>query len=290
MKIEESRANDPAQLKRRIKELEAQSQGTPAPVEKIVEVPTEVRVEVPVFGEGEVEQLRDIAENLRGMAKDAMNVADGIMAKIERVNSSTIIEPPLGVTPPVTEGVEPQPATTKKPTAKPTTPARKGSNLSESQQKILNALRAFRALGLNTVSRSNVAVFADTRPTSGGFRNNLSFLRTAGLIDYPQSGRVTLTSDGVRLAQAPSNIATLEQLHQAWYSKLSGSQAVILKQLIHIYPKQIHKASLADLIEVTATSGGFRNNLSALRSLGLIDYPQSGFVTATSLLFPQGLK
>jgi hypothetical protein len=36
----------------------------------------------------------------------------------------------------------------------------------------------------------------------------------------------------------------------------------------------------------SATSSGFANNLGALRSLGLIDYPQRGQVMATDLLFP----
>jgi hypothetical protein len=43
---------------------------------------------------------------------------------------------------------------------------------------------------------------------------------------------------------------------------------------------------LAEEAEQSATSGGYSNNLGALRSLGLIDYPVPGQVVATALLFP----
>ena len=41
--------------------------------------------------------------------------------------------------------------------------------------------------------------------------------------------------------------------------------------------------------EASPTSSGFSNNLGRLRSLGLVDYPESGTVAATPLLFPVGL-
>ena len=41
---------------------------------------------------------------------------------------------------------------------------------------------------------------------------------------------------------------------------------------------------LAEVIEVRPTSGGYFNNLGALRSLGLIDYPEPGYVKAEPLV------
>jgi hypothetical protein len=39
---------------------------------------------------------------------------------------------------------------------------------------------------------------------------------------------------------------------------------------------------------VPVTSGGFKNNLGALRTLELIDYPAAGQVVALPVLFPTG--
>ncbi len=65
---------------------------------------------------------------------------------------------------------------------------------------------------------------------------------------------------------------------------------IIVRALIEIYPDALTRADLADVTEQSASNGGYSNNLGALRSLGLVDYPQSGHVAATALLFPAGLK
>ena len=57
--------------------------------------------------------------------------------------------------------------------------------------------------------------------------------------------------------------------------------------LIDRHPEAMHRTELATAVGNSATSSGFANNLGALRSLGLIDYPQRGQVAATALLFPE---
>lgn len=59
----------------------------------------------------------------------------------------------------------------------------------------------------------------------------------------------------------------------------------ILEQLIEIYPSSLAREDLAERVSVPATSGGFKNNLGRLRSLGLTDYPLPGYVVALPLLF-----
>lgn len=162
--------------------------------------------------------------------------------------------------------------------------------LSTSQQRILDALAQFEALGLTTPHKSNVAVFADVSPTSSGYQNNLGRLRTLNYIEYPGSGRVSLTVFGRALANPTQAIRTLADLHQAWYGRLSRPQGKILSVVIAAYPHAVGKNDLAERAGQSATSSGYQNNLGALRSLGLIDYPRAGFVVATTLLFPDGLR
>ena len=158
------------------------------------------------------------------------------------------------------------------------------------QQRILNALAGFAAVGLHQVARANVAVWAGVSASSSGYGNNLGTLRTLGLIDYPKGGYVTLTAAGRKIAQAPREVLhSAGALLDAWCSKISAPQAKILRALHAAYPKAIERGALADAVGVSRASSGYGNNLGTLRSLDLIDYPRAGFAAATALLFPEGL-
>ncbi len=143
--------------------------------------------------------------------------------------------------------------------------------------------------GYDFVSKSNIAVFSDQSPTSSGYANNLGRLRALGLIAYPAGGTVALTSAGLERSNGSLDIATLDELHRAWFSKLALPRVNILNELIRIHPRDIQREHLAEAVGQSATSSGYANNLGALRSLGLIDYPRQGYVAATELLFPEGL-
>jgi hypothetical protein len=164
------------------------------------------------------------------------------------------------------------------------------TDLSAPQTRILEALASFRALGIDAVARSNVAVFAGASPTSSGFANNLGWLRTRGLVDYPAGGAVAITEAGLACVGEARPIRSLAELHEAWCAKLTRPQAAIVQALCDTYPLDIERVRLAGLVGQSATSSGYANNLGALRSLGLIDYPSRGRVAATSLLFPEGLR
>jgi hypothetical protein len=58
----------------------------------------------------------------------------------------------------------------------------------------------------------------------------------------------------------------------------------IIEVLIGIYPESVAKVDLADAAGTRATSSGYRANLSALRSMGLIAYVD-GQVVAQPVLF-----
>lgn len=157
-----------------------------------------------------------------------------------------------------------------------------------SQQRILDTIAWFEALGIDAPSRAALAPMAGSRPTSGGFKNNLGALRTAGLIDYPTGGRVALTPEGRAQATPPAVTPTDEALQDAVFAAVTNSQGAILRTLIAEYPHTLPREQLADSVGVPPTSGGFKNNLGALRTLELIDYPLPGHVVALPILFPTG--
>jgi biotin operon repressor len=121
----------------------------------------------------------------------------------------------------------------------------------------------------------------------GGYFNNLGKLRSAGLIEYPQPDRVTLTEHGRALA-APPQALSQDQMQEALCRRVGPAKAAILRALIEVYPKALAKDALAERLGVSRTSGGYFNNLGALRTLGVIDYPAPGTVQALPVLFLEG--
>lgn len=158
------------------------------------------------------------------------------------------------------------------------------------QRKVLAALARLESVGVTAPDRANVAAFAGYTASGGTFQNYVGSLRSAGLVDYPSSGLVALTEEGRAAAEWPDAPATLRDLHDAWLEILPGPHARILEALIYEYPVPLTREQLAEQTGYTAGGGTFQNYLGRLRSLGLADYPASGEVVATALLFPEALR
>lgn len=156
---------------------------------------------------------------------------------------------------------------------------------SSSQQRVLDALAWLESVRVPQAKKTQLALMSRQSPTSSGYTNNLGALRTAGLLDYPAPGFVHLTDAGRAQARAPDEPPTTEALHVSLYRRLSGSQAAILKALIEAYPEDVDKVQLAETAGQSVTSSGYTNNLGALRSLGLVDYPKPGRAVALPVLF-----
>jgi len=156
---------------------------------------------------------------------------------------------------------------------------------SSSQQRILDALAWLDSVGIPEAKKTQLALLAEQSPRSSGYTNNLGALRSAGLIDYPLPGMVTLTEAGRSVAAVPELPPTTEALQRSALARLPKSQGRILRALIAVYPQELGKAELAERADQSPTSSGYTNNLGALRSLGLIDYPSSGWVVALPVLF-----
>ena len=170
--------------------------------------------------------------------------------------------------------------------AKPASPPPQG-DITQPQQRILDAMARLEALGLTALHKTQVAALAGVSPNSGSFANNLGRLRSLGLIDYPQPGTAAFTEAGQRRARFVTTPPTLSDLHQAWLEIVTGPQARILREVMSTYPQAIAKEDLAKCIAVSPESGSYANNLGRLRTLGVIDYPKRGYVRAKDVLFPR---
>ncbi len=72
---------------------------------------------------------------------------------------------------------------------------------------------------------------------------------------------------------------------QSCLALLSASQQKILRALYEAHPKAIAKSELAEQAGASATSSAFGNNLGALRSAGMIDYPAPGEAKCADWIF-----
>jgi uncharacterized protein len=156
--------------------------------------------------------------------------------------------------------------------------AESNGDLSSAQLRILSALAEAEALGRAQVNRTFLAALAGVSSTSGGFRNNLARLRSLALIDYPQSEFVAMTESGRGKAPEVDPPASAQEMLERCKALFSSSQAALLDALAKSFPEAMERDELAAATGVSETSGGFRNNLGALRTAGMIDYPTQGQV------------
>lgn len=163
--------------------------------------------------------------------------------------------------------------------------------VSRPQQRMLNALATIAELTRSDRAPRNViAALSGQSPKSSGWDKNLSTLRTKGLIAYPSSDTMSLTPDGTAIATPDASITSLADLHAAWRDLVSGPQWRMLDALIAAYPDAMDRSALAASSGQSPASSGWDKNLSTLRSLGVIDYPNASEAVATELLFPPGLS
>lgn len=169
------------------------------------------------------------------------------------------------------------------------TPLVVSDGISTPQQRMLDALASFEAIGVNQLAKSHVAVYSDQSSRSSGFRANLSSLSAKGLIERVDSDTIRLSDGGRSLANATAAPASLEELHDAWRSKVSTPQRLMLSLLIGAHPNGIEKDDLARGSGQSPLSSGYRANLSTLSALGLVKR-ESGCIVASDLLYPKGLR
>jgi hypothetical protein len=153
-------------------------------------------------------------------------------------------------------------------------------------QRILNALAWWKALGHDQPLNEQVAFIAGYSHTSTGYTNPRGALKTAGLVDYPQPGRVGLTDAGAGKAEAPDAPPTGDELRRRVLGKLPGPQQRILSVLIEAYPDALSNEDCAVRAGYSHTSTGYTNPRGNLKMLNCATYPSSGQVRASDWLFP----
>lgn len=303
--IAEAEANDPKVLRRQVLDLTAElaaersREGTEVDPEEIAaEIRDAVDHEVAAAVKHVREQyaplvlkLRSDISSLGGSIENALDAVEGSFERLQELQEDDDLsfqamdaaERPVRV---------PQPRAAPAPV--PAAPRRDGptaEGLSPPQQRMLDALASFEALGVRDMGRGAVAVMSSQSPKSSAFDKHLRVLKNGlGMIVYPQSGHVALTDAGRAVANAPTIPTTLASLHGAWLSKLLAPQGRMITALVEIYPGGMSREDLAETTGQSPKSSAFDKHIRTLRSFGIAWYPEQGHVAATELLFPAGLR
>lgn len=134
------------------------------------------------------------------------------------------------------------------------------------EQRVMDALAFWDALGFQSPSREQVAFVAKYSVKSGGFRNTLGALRSRGLIDYDGGDIVAKSLPELMAFPSFNDLA----------SRLSGPQLRVLEPLKD--GAEWTRPDLAEQAGYSPTSGGFRNTLGSLRTQKILDYGKGGTV------------
>lgn len=302
--IERQKADDPKALRARIAELEREAKATSIGVSAlskaaVQKAPKVQRIEVPVLSAKDRKLIARASEHAEASCSKAAELAKAVSylsVRITRLTEHAIrAQPPVlfdgdFVGPTENLSIRSLSASSRRPKAAPPKVMANGdAPVPPARQKILNGL-AFvdQVLGSRDADRDQLAFLSDQSPTSGGYANNLGALRGAGLIEYPAKGRIALTEAGRAMAVVENVPATSAELHAIVQRRLPPARWRIVATLIDAYPGDVDRAELGERSDQSPTSGGYANNLGALRSLGLIDYPSRGRVVATPALFLEG--
>lgn len=305
--IERAKATDPRELTKRIRELEktlagrATSGPHPAPEPEVVKIPvlddalvarlegavsllTTARDAAEAAAGDLLQRARQAAEDFGRSADRITEAADAIAATLTSARNTTTES--ARAERPARAGTQTPQASAA--AARPRAEAPIHTGVTPARQRLLDALRSLENIGVTPAGRTQLALWAGVSPKSSSFTNNLGGLRTAGFIDYPSAGSVALTGDGRALAAPVDQMLTDEDLHHKVQGLVTPSRWRILEALIAAYPDAVSRDVLAEAAGMSASSSSFTNNLGALRSLGLLDYPSPGHVVATGILFVDG--
>lgn len=295
--VEAQKANDPKSLKAKVAELEKllAARVKPAPAPK-VETKTVDRAVIKDAQLARIETLLEqgdsVAERCVVAARDAMalfgKAADRTAAvgltlqvnlqELRAAIASTKAPAPIRAPHPIAgvhraEGerthaqrIAPQPRAMKP-------AASDGTALTGPQLALLTALAWWRAMGHDAPTKAQLAGKARWKPKGSNLRNRLSELHSAGLVEYPRAGEVSLTAAGVDAAPQPNMNETLIDSVRAM---LTGPQGVVLEALLE--HGQRGRDALAEVIGWEPGGSNLRNRLSELSAMEIVEYPTKGSV------------
>lgn len=274
--IERVKENDPKELRRRIRDLEARlARQKPQieVVEKVVEVERVVEVPrlVEVVPEWVMKRATELDWDLQHLREDFADFFEAL----ENIQSGKDERPKPEVRlprQPLAERVKAERAKVVVPTQATDTTITGGA------RRMLEVLAWYP----KELTRTMLATLAGLKASSGTYSNYLSILKTSGMIEVSGS-KVAPTRAGLDYIGEVAPMSESD-LQEQWRRKLTGGAQRMFDILLREYPDGLSRQELADAAELAASSGTYSNYLSILRTNNLIE-EYDGMVTASRTLF-----
>lgn len=229
--IAEAKANDPTELKQRIRELEKQLKAVPAPVVGKTEIK-----EVPVLKGDQLSTLKAAADFLLASADKVTKAVSDIRdtcrsADIFNPATNVCAPPRLGMRPPIARLAFPQRVTPENSNSGP---------LPDGERAILSACIQFP----EGLERNQLTVLTTyKRSTRDAY---IARLRGKGFLD--QSGElIVATQEGIAALPDARPLPTGAELQDHWRGKLSEGERAIFEVLLASNPAAVDRDELSNL-------------------------------------------
>ena len=282
--VAEAKANDPAELRRRLAAAEAEL--AKARAAKPAAAPPADVVERPVLKEGQLARAEALLERYAAVSKDLAVALTAVASRTRAVEQWRPPAPPAAPAP--TSSAAPARAVPRPPIVlKPATDASDRPELSGPQRKILDAIAWWEVVGVAEPSLAQVGMVAGYVAGGGSFKTYLSALSSGGHVAR-DNGTACLTDSGRRLATSPGEPPSLGELHGRIRAVLEGPHRKLLDAVIAAGTAGLSVGDLGTASGYDPTGGSFKTYLSKLSSLGLVDRGR-GHVTPSAVVFPPSL-
>jgi hypothetical protein len=160
-------------------------------------------------------------------------------------------------------------------------PEANGTVLKAGARRMLAAVASLHPMPL---TRAQVGTLAKVKRTGGTFSTYLGLLKQNGYV-VEEADRLSITEAGFdALGTAPPAPATPDELRAMWRDRLKAGARRMLDVLIDRHPDWLRREELADAAGITMGGGTFSTYLGMLRTAGLID-EESGRLRAADVLF-----
>lgn len=275
--IKQAELDDPKALKKRIAELERQAKTISTPIDSNVLATYKSRIKEL---ESHSAEAAKTVEKYQSIIQKIARLANETMPPLLKVERQLIVE---GITDLKPAGIQLGPPRPPKIQFS----SNGSSEMTGPEQRILNAIAWLESIGVSQPEQPAVAFLAGYTYGGGAWANPRGKLRSRGHIEYLSDNRLQLTDSGRSLSEYPSSSLTNEALHAKILSVLPGPERKLLSALIESYPGEMTNEELAKASGYTVGGGAFANPRGRLRTLGLVEYPQSGSVRAREILFPE---
>lgn len=250
---EDRKANDPAELKKQIAELQRQlrQSGKPAVDQTAIDQAYQK-------GAASEKARADRAISVIGGHITQAIRAQQHIANAEREVIDWLQQAPKDL--PIYGARNlPSPASLR---PKPSTGAG-DTKLGSPERKILIALAQH-----GESDKNRLAILTGYSANGGAFNNPLGKLRTAGYIEKGWPARIT--DDGMKALGDFDPLPTGQALIDHWLGSLGTPEQKILRPLIEAWPSGMDKESLAAAAGYEPGGGAFNNPIGRLRTLGLV--------------------